>query len=92
MDEKYLPGYWSVPAGYVEPEEDIKACAVRETQEETGILVPENETKFLSAYPSSDGEGCFMIICIIVQPRLNQSLTKNIPSGDTLELMKFPHR
>jgi len=59
VPKKYLPGYWSVPAGYVEPEEDIKTCAVRETKEETGIDVPQDETKFLAAYPSSDGSGVF---------------------------------
>ena len=59
VDEKFLPGYWSVPAGYVEPEEDIKTCAVRETKEETGIDIPQDETKFLAAYPSSDGAGVF---------------------------------
>ena len=59
MDENFLPGYWSVPAGYVEQEEDIKTCAVRETEEETGISVPQDETKFLAAYPSADGAGVF---------------------------------
>ena len=59
MDEKYLPGYWSVPAGYVESDEEIKTCAVRETQEETSIEIPEGETKFLAAYPSADGVGVF---------------------------------
>jgi 8-oxo-dGTP diphosphatase len=59
IPETTLPGYWSVPAGYVEPDEDIKTCAIRETKEETGIDIPQNETKFLAAYPSSDGEGVF---------------------------------
>ena len=59
IPESTLPGYWSVPAGYVEPEEDIKTCAIRETKEETGIDIPQNETKFLAAYPSSDGTGVF---------------------------------
>ena len=37
IPESTLPGYWSVPAGYVEPEEDIKMCAIRETKEETQV-------------------------------------------------------
>ena len=32
-----LPDYWSVPAGYVEPHEEIKEAAIRETLEETKI-------------------------------------------------------
>ena len=59
IQETSLPGYWSVPAGYVEQEEDIKTAAVRETEEETGISVPMDETKFLAAYPSADGHGVF---------------------------------
>ena len=36
-----------------------KSLRVRETKEETGIDVPQDETKFLAAYPSSDGSGVF---------------------------------
>ena len=35
IGDEYLPGYWSVPAGYVEEDEEIKTCAIRETFEET---------------------------------------------------------
>ena len=57
--EAALPGYWSVPAGYVEAHEDIKECAVREFVEETQVDVDFERTKFLAAYPSADGRGVF---------------------------------
>ena len=57
--ESTLPGYWSVPAGYVESQEDIKECAVREFAEETQVEIDFKRTKFLAAYPASDGRGVF---------------------------------
>ena len=54
-----LPGYWSVPAGYVEPHEDIKECASREFSEETQVELDFKRIKFLAAYPAADGRGVF---------------------------------
>tara|TARA_B100000900_G_C20343331_1_gene619110 strand:+ start:221 stop:649 length:429 start_codon:yes stop_codon:yes gene_type:complete len=54
-----LPEYWSVPAGYVEEDEDIKTAAIRETLEETQIELNEDDVKFLSAYPAHGGVGVF---------------------------------
>jgi len=34
-----LPGFWFTPGGGVEPGEDEAVCAVRELQEETGLIV-----------------------------------------------------
>ena len=50
-----LPDYWSVPAGYVEPEEEIKQAAIRETLEETKIELDVASVKFLAAWPAHGG-------------------------------------
>lgn len=50
-----LPNYWSVPCGYVEPHENIKDAAIRETFEETKIELDEVNVKFLSAFPAHGG-------------------------------------
>ena len=50
-----LPDYWSVPAGYVEPEEEIKQAAIRETLEETKIELDVSSVKFLAAWPAHGG-------------------------------------
>lgn len=59
IGEEHLPGFWSVPAGYVETDEEIKTCAIRETFEETQIKLDDESVKFLSAYPAHDGRGVF---------------------------------
>lgn len=50
-----LPDYWSVPAGYVEPHEEIKEAAIRETLEETKIELDVASVKFLAAWPAHGG-------------------------------------
>jgi len=59
IGDEHLPGYWSVPAGYVEPYEDIKTGAIRETLEETKIELETDSVKFMSAYPAHGGVGVF---------------------------------
>ena len=34
-----FPGYWCIPCGYVEYDEDIYEAVVRECQEETGLVI-----------------------------------------------------
>ena len=66
IGDEYLPGYWSVPAGYVEEDEEIKTCAIRETFEETKIELDPSSVKFLSAYPAHGGRGVFYdYVCMV---------------------------
>ena len=60
-----LPEYWSVPAGYVEKEEFIKECAIRETYEETKIKLNSDDVKFLSAFPAYGGGVFYDYVCEI---------------------------
>jgi 8-oxo-dGTP pyrophosphatase MutT (NUDIX family) len=55
VPETLLPNYWSVPAGYVEPHEEIKEAAIRETLEETKIKLDVASVKFLAAWPAHGG-------------------------------------
>jgi 8-oxo-dGTP pyrophosphatase MutT (NUDIX family) len=71
-----LPEYWSVPAGYVEPNEEIKECAIRETFEETQIKLNPDDVRFLSAFPAHGAPGVFYdYICEIdeeVEPVIDE--------------------
>ena len=45
-------GQWTLPAGFVEYDEHVEACAVRETLEETGLQV--ELTRLFGAYMAMD--------------------------------------
>jgi ADP-ribose pyrophosphatase YjhB (NUDIX family) len=46
-------GKWSWPCGYVEMDEDVPRCAVRETREESGLAIDLGPLLGLYSYPAS---------------------------------------
>ena len=54
VQRKYAPqaGYWSLPAGFMEWDETPQQAAVRETEEETGLLV--DVQRLLGVFPWYD--------------------------------------
>jgi 8-oxo-dGTP pyrophosphatase MutT (NUDIX family) len=40
-------GYWNCPCGYLDFNETTKQCAIRELEEETGIMIPEDVVQFI---------------------------------------------
>lgn len=41
------PGQWDLPGGHVDPEETTEAAAVRELQEETGIVIDQKQLRHI---------------------------------------------
>lgn len=52
-------GCWALPGGFMEMDETIEHCAVRELMEETGIAVAEEELQLIGVYsaPGRDPRG-----------------------------------
>ena len=52
-------GCWALPGGFMEMDETIEHCAVRELQEETGIVVEEDMIRLIGVYsaPGRDPRG-----------------------------------
>jgi hypothetical protein len=52
--------FWGLPKGHVEEDETIEQCAIRETREETGILLNANELK--RSYTVFNGDGIYYVV------------------------------
>ncbi len=52
-------GCWALPGGFMEMDETIEHCAVRELHEETGLLVPEDALRLIGPFsaPGRDPRG-----------------------------------
>ncbi len=52
-------GQWALPGGFMEMDETIEHCAVRELREETGIAVSESALRLVGVYsaPGRDPRG-----------------------------------
>ena len=62
-------GCWVLPGGFMEMDETIEHCAVRELQEETGLQVVESDLKLIGIYstPGRDPRGRTVTAAYAVQ-------------------------
>ena len=49
-----FPGHWDFPGGGREGDETPQACALRETYEEVGLILPESRIHYSRRYPRPD--------------------------------------
>ena len=47
-------GCWALPGGFMEMDETIERCAVRELEEETGLRVAEQDIRLVGVYSAPD--------------------------------------
>ena len=52
-------GCWALPGGFMEMDETIEHCAIRELEEETGLVVTEQQIRLIGVYsaPGRDPRG-----------------------------------
>jgi 8-oxo-dGTP diphosphatase len=82
---KYEPrqGLWSLPAGFVEWDEDIREAAVREAKEETGCEVAIGE--LLGVYSAFEDERTHVVLIVF----RGQWRGGNLQAGDDASEVRF---
>ena len=75
-------GCWALPGGFMEMDETIERCAVRELEEETGIVVSEQDIRLIGVYsaPGRDPRGRTVTAAYLVKNE--ECRTKDAHAGD----------
>ena len=75
-------GCWALPGGFMEMDETIVHCAVRELEEETGLVVSEQDLRLIGIYsaPGRDPRGRTVTAAYLV--RSGQWVVDSILAGD----------
>lgn len=62
-------GCWALPGGFMEMDETIEHCAIRELMEETGIVVAESDIRLVGVYstPGRDPRGRTVTAAYVVR-------------------------
>lgn len=90
---KKFPNYWIGPGGHVDSNEDFLSAAIRETYEESGVKVKENEIKLRSVAIGrhEDRQEVYMALFFLV--KLNKKpkiFSSNEGSNQWIPLNKVP--
>lgn len=78
-------GLWTLPAGFVEYDEHVAACAVRETREETGLEV--ETIRLFGAYMAMDDPRVQVVLLLYLAKRVGGELQ---PGDDAEDARFFP--
>ena len=78
-------GLWTMPAGFVEYDEHVESCAVREAREETGLDV--ELIRLLGAYMAMDDPRTRVVLLLYLARRAGGEL---VPGDDAIDARFFP--
>lgn len=77
-------GCWALPGGFMEMDETIEHCAVRELEEETGLKVSEKDLRLIGVYsaPGRDPRGRTVTAAYAVSGKWIEESGKIAVAGD----------
>ena len=76
---------WTMPAGFLEYDEHVETCAVREAKEETGLEV--ELIRLLGAYMAMDDPRTQVVLLLYLARRVGGDL---LPGDDAIDARFFP--
>ena len=87
VQRKFEPrvGAWTLPAGFLEYDEHVEACAIRETKEETGLDV--DLIRLFGAYMAMDDPRAQVVLLLYLARRTGGEL---VPGDDAVDARFFP--
>jgi len=80
-------GMWALPGGFVENDEDLEAAAIRELQEETGVVVKTMQQ--LKAYGKPGRDPRFRTVSVVFQVNINPDEQKVAAADDAAAAQWF---
>ena len=85
-------GCWALPGGFMEMDETIEHCAVRELEEETGLHIPEQDLKLIGVYsaPGRDPRGRTVTAAYAVSGKWKAESGKPVAGDDAAEVRWWP--
>ena len=83
---------WALPGGFMEMDETIEHCAVRELQEETALQVAESDLRLIGVYsaPSRDPRGRTVTAAYLVDGRRWAVDSDAVAGDDAAEVRWWP--
>jgi 8-oxo-dGTP diphosphatase len=75
-------GCWALPGGFMEMDETIEHCAVRELKEETSISVMEKDLRLIGVYSAPDRDPRGRTVTAAYLVRIGECIMRNAHAGD----------
>lgn len=75
-------GCWALPGGFMEMDETIEHCAVRELKEETSISVMEKDLRLIGVYSAPDRDPRGRTVTAAYLVRIGECKMRNAHAGD----------
>lgn len=85
-------GCWALPGGFMEMDERLERCAVRELEEETGLVVGEEDIRLVGVYsaPERDPRGRTVSAAFLVQGAWPSAKGEPHAGDDAAEVRWWP--
>ncbi len=93
-DRKKFPGFWSLPGGHVDKNEDPLSAAIREVKEETGVIISTEKIKLkvIAMHHHIDRKEMYVAFAFVTRiptkPKIKEDTKEGTPKWVKIEEMK----